>query len=75
MSAIQVVQTTQQIIVNPLIDAAVVVTQTTQPINILPSTNAVTVVNAGPVGPMGPTAIHVGPTPPSNTALLWVQTL
>jgi hypothetical protein len=51
------------------------VVQTTQQIIVNPSTNAVTVVNAGPVGPIGPTAIYVGPTPPSNTTLLWVQTL
>lgn len=50
------------------------VVQTTQQIIIDVATNAVTVVNAGPVGPMGPTAIYVGPTAPSNTALLWVQT-
>jgi hypothetical protein len=29
---------------------------------------------AGPTGPIGPTAIVVGPTPPSDTSLLWVDT-
>lgn len=28
----------------------------------------------GPPGPAGPVPIYVGPTPPINTSLLWVDT-
>ena len=32
------------------------------------------VVSSDTAGPPGPTAIHVGPTPPTNTSLIWIDT-
>jgi hypothetical protein len=44
----------------------------------LPLANSVTMVGVGPVtgprGPQGDPGVHIGPTPPADHSLLWVDT-